>query len=131
MRVQPETHCGSISVKLGHIDFMFATGLQVDQTGRAVQNAGLEHAKSSRLVDSVEEAKQSTITAGNFIKSLGVVLSKIEPIMKVIDDVSRVSRSSCIHSLAIDWPTRFIPSDRKSTRLNSSHSGESRMPSSA
>ena len=25
----------------------------------------------------------------------------------------------------------FVPSDRKSTRLNSSHSGESRMPSSA
>ena len=27
--------------------------------------------------------------------------------------------------------TRTVPQDRKSTRLNSSHSGESRMPSSA
>ena len=29
------------------------------------------------------------------------------------------------------WPNGESPSDRKSTRLNSSHSGESRMPSSA
>ena len=30
-----------------------------------------------------------------------------------------------------DQVDQVIPSDRKSTRLNSSHSGESRMPSSA
>ena len=30
-----------------------------------------------------------------------------------------------------DWETIIIHQDRKSTRLNSSHSGESRMPSSA
>ena len=29
------------------------------------------------------------------------------------------------------WPVQSLPTDRKSTRLNSSHSGESRMPSSA
>ena len=91
MRVQPETHCGSIFVKLEHKDLTSVIGLQVDQIGQAVQNAGLEHAKSSRLVDSVEEANQLTSTGGDFIKSLGVVLSKIEPIMKVIDNVSRVS----------------------------------------
>ena len=31
----------------------------------------------------------------------------------------------------IDFPAQNGPEDRKSTRLNSSHSGESRMPSSA
>ena len=112
MPVQPESHCGSISVRLELTDFKSAVDKQVNQTGQAVQNAGLEHAKSSQLVDSVEEANQLTSTGGDFIKSLGAVLLKIDPIMKIIDDVSRVSRSSLFHNLAIDWPTRFIPSPR-------------------
>ena len=88
MPVQPETHYGSIFVKLEHKAFKSAVSLQVDQTGQAVRNSGLEHAKSSQLVDSVEDANQLTTTGGDFIKLLGVVLSKIEPIKKFIDDVS-------------------------------------------
>ena len=91
MSVQPESRCGSISVKLGHIDFTFDTGLQAVQTGQAVQNAGLEHAQSSQLIDSVEKANQLTDTFGDLAKSLSVVLSKIDPIKNIIDDVSRVS----------------------------------------
>ena len=37
-------------------------------------------------------------------------------------DAQRVSK---------EWTEKFASADRKSTRLNSSHSGESRMPSSA
>ena len=36
-----------------------------------------------------------------------------------------------IQSIDIDADSTFALIDRKSTRLNSSHSGESRMPSSA
>ena len=48
---------------------------------------------------------------------------------KARNDLIRVIRSAAPQAEAAERPSR--PRDRKSTRLNSSHSGESRMPSSA
>ena len=47
MRVQPETHYGSIFVKLEHKAFKSAVDEQVKQAAKAVQNADFEHNKGS------------------------------------------------------------------------------------
>ena len=54
--------------------------------------------------------------------------SKVCKLQRSIDELKQASRSWNLH---FDKVIRPYGLDRKSTRLNSSHSGESRMPSSA
>ena len=60
---------------------------------------------------------------------LNVLKTHREAIGCTIADLKGISPSICMHHIYIEDNVK--PIDRKSTRLNSSHSGESRMPSSA
>ena len=55
--------------------------------------------------------------------------ARIQPEIKRL--ISVIWQTNEIHILFADTRYRDWETDRKSTRLNSSHSGESRMPSSA
>ena len=64
----------------------------------------------------------------NFVNKNSVVTDEIKQDNKVIDEKKELIKPINKEFVKVyrDWET-----DRKSTRLNSSHSGESRMPSSA
>ena len=66
----------------------------------------------------------------NHPRFVGVRLSDIE--LELLDrkaEILGVSRSECLRKLLVE--KEIVHRDRKSTRLNSSHSRKSRMPSSA
>ena len=60
----------------------------------------------------MEEANKLTKSGSKFFELFDIVRSRVDSIRNVIDDVSQVSQSLSIHNLAIDGPTRFIPSLR-------------------
>ena len=58
------------------------------------------------------------------------LVERPEPQAAINDVVVQVHASGFTWD-ELTWPSTWTDRDRKSTRLNSSHSGESRMPSSA
>ena len=75
------------------------------------------------------------IGLGRFGKNIALQLNKLgHEVMAVDNNEERVNEILPIVTnaqIGDSTNTEFLKSDRKSTRLNSSHSGESRMPSSA
>ena len=58
--------------------------------------------------------------------AIDTIVCKVECIKQIVQKPSTNGKTVKYMAVYRDWET-----DRKSTRLNSSHSGESRMPSSA
>ena len=64
---------------------------------------------------------------------VGAVVAKDGEIISAAHNTRETEKNALHHAelLAIDAACKKLGGDRKSTRLNSSHSGQSRMPSSA
>ena len=81
--------------------------------------------------------KQRSLTAALILASL-VAVSGAPAVAQDLESTSDVARVEAATKHAADWVNGRLkdgdynmPADRKSTRLNSSHMSESRMPSSA
>ena len=95
------------------------------------KTSGTETPRSARAKPAVEV---STLAADGLVSGMPVTVESAGKILHELEAVSKgnVSRSSLTDSRRLS--SGFFEAtirDRKSTRLNSSHSGESRMPSSA
>ena len=78
-------------MKLECSDLKSAVEAKVNQLGQAMQNVSLEHPGPSSAVERLDGTGRLS-PANDFLKSLGVLISRLDPIAKVIDDVSLVSR---------------------------------------
>ena len=80
---------------------------------------------------SVEGFTEVRMTIGDHSERIELAITNLGS-----SDIFLCLKWLCLHNPDIDWSASLLsfnccPEDRKSTRLNSSHSGESRMPSSA
>ena len=73
------------------------------------------------------KAKESEGRAGENGETLKLIMERIDVLTKQVEERNSTCGEHCHHSHSANSSAP----DRKSTRLNSSHSGESRMPSSA
>ena len=64
--------------------------LEINQLRQVVQDARLEHPGVSSTFERLDNAGRLS-PPSDFQKSVGVLISKLEPITKIIDDVSHVS----------------------------------------
>ena len=122
---------GGLNRKLTTLWRIFLSG-----TNNFVRNAWLSAAAMAVMIITLTIVLFSVIANATCNYTVQQIRDKIDISVYLKDDVTEAQRNTLTDNLKNitnvksvgyrDWET-----DRKSTRLNSSHSGESRMPSSA
>ena len=86
---------------------------------------------SSRLNDQI--TKEDTMNKPNSKKRSELLQRRDAPLETRTDLTQAATKdiTAAMNAILADVFALYVKTDRKSTRLNSSHSGESRMPSSA
>ena len=79
----------------------------------------------------MKKALQKIATVALVIVGFLVTLFLLLVTLGAFDFAAYIDGNRVVHSLVIVLAIIYTVLDRKSTRLNSSHSGQSRMPSSA
>lgn len=82
---------GTISLELKEVDLVSNVEADVEALRRTVQGSGIANTGNSSILVHVDEGSQLA-KGSDIYKSIGNILSKLDPIKNVIDDVSRVSR---------------------------------------
>ena len=82
-----------------------------------------QQAQTDRLIQVVKENPEADYTEAAILLTMNGLLNKVATAEEEFNEMPLDKAGRLIASLS--------RTDRKSTRLNSSHSGESRMPSSA
>ena len=80
-------------------------------------------------IDTLQVIRERARDECALIRAVGLLLARMRKVCTTPERATYDCAVISLHdSLVPEWP---VVLDRKSTRLNSSHSGESRMPSSA
>ena len=78
-------------MKLKCGDLKSTVRAEVNQLRRAMQDADLEYPGSSSTIKRLDNTERLS-SGSDLYKSLGTLISKLEPIDKFVDDISRVSQ---------------------------------------
>ena len=119
----------------------------VSQLEKQVESGSLKLVEEKRALQEISQAKRSRRIVEGFQaeqESIEADRAKADELRKQLDDPEAKAASERYDAIKAELDelkkesdevyanrTKLLDEDRKSTRLNSSHSGESRMPSSA
>ena len=100
---------GTICIDLKASTLGVSVGEDVTRLQQAILDSSIDHTKRSTEIGHISETGRLVTPASGFLTSLNALLAKLDPIAKIIDDMSRVSRCRLIPLLTCQLRARFTP----------------------